>query len=95
MYKYRCVTISSFALFYVMLSKAPQRYKLKDLLKVIESMILAKFYFRKGKGAYINLSGDEVELLKKKITEKEEYFVRIENGGTKIILTKQEKSIKP
>ncbi len=95
MYKYRCVTISSFALFYVTLSKEHQIYNLKELLKVINNMILAKIYFRKGKGAYINLSGDEVETLKTSIKEKIEYVVSIEENGTKITLTKSEKSIKP
>ncbi len=95
MYKYRCVTISTFALFYVTLSKVYQIYKLKDLLKVIANMISAKLYYRKGNSAYINLSGAEVRELKATIPEREEYLVSIEDSGNKITLTKQEKSIKP
>ncbi len=90
---YGCVDIYSFAVIYVDERKLPQIYNLRKLLNLIGSMITGKIYFRKGKGAYINLSGSEVDELRKSLNTKDNYIVSVEKDGT-IILTKPEKSIK-
>ena len=84
--------IYRYAYIYALLHKLPHLYKLKELLTVLNNMISGKIYFRKeGKGAVINLSGDEIEKLKMK--SRDSLVVRLEEEGTKLIL-KQEKSIK-
>ena len=59
-------------------------------------MISAKIYFRSGKGAYINLSGDEVDELKTILKPGAELVLCVEDGGNELVLkTKvKEKSIK-